>query len=69
MKPTDLPRPALLFANHSQLVFRRAAQLYDVLIERFSKLEADEGMFEIFVNKIFILFRSDATFENEQKNL
>jgi hypothetical protein len=43
MKSSDLPRPAVLFSEHSRLVFRRAAQLYDVLAERFQKFGGNEG--------------------------
>jgi hypothetical protein len=43
MRPSDLPRPAVLFANHSQLVFRRASQLYDILMERFQYMNANQG--------------------------
>jgi hypothetical protein len=47
MKPSDLPRPAILFSEHSRLVFRRAAQLYDVLTDRFQSLDAGEGLSNI----------------------
>lgn len=53
MKPSDLPRPAILFSEHSQLVFRRAAQLYDVLTDRFQKLDVSEGMWTFEISDQF----------------
>ncbi|KAI6204003.1 hypothetical protein M3Y94_00622300 [Aphelenchoides besseyi] len=52
LPPKDVLRSTMDFVDHSQIIFRRAIQLYDALIVRFQKLDSDEEIMKrLKVNK------------------